>query len=102
MATDAQIRARLVAIVDEQLARYQLGAEPLTRGARVLRRGRYVLCTTSKAGWVLFGIVTRDLKGINTLIGPVASVRQAVPPTLRQAWIDGASGEAADDPVDGD
>ena len=101
MATDAQIRGRLISIIDEQLSRNRIGLDPLTRGPRILRRGRHLLCTTSRAGTLLYATVTRDLKTISFIIGSVANIRHAVPPTLRQSWQDGQSDEQSTDPNDG-
>lgn len=98
--TDAQIRAALVNRLNALLNSYNdMTGLSLTLGARFMRRGRFLVVTTSGTQ-IIFIKVGRALEGQCGAIGAPGKVVGSVPPSMVTAWQANDNTETALDPND--
>ncbi len=89
------IRAAVVSALDASEVGY---GEPLQRGARLVRYGRWALAATLTTDVVVACEVSEDGTGLATYAGPVEVIREIVPAALRVAWLAGRSVDRNLDP----
>lgn len=70
----------------------------VTRGANLVRMGRWAIANTSNVGILVAVTATEEANGYVCYLGPAATIRGIVPSAVRTAWIANQFGEVDTDP----